>query len=65
MKIAEGMDFKCKLFASFGDAEESGCGMLSSSLNDLDEPGETTRKHYYKALALLKEAKRKLDSKIV
>lgn len=62
LQIAKDKGFECKLFASFGDAEESGCGMLSSSLNGLDEPGKTTKMHYSKAVALLKMAKEDIDN---
>lgn len=61
LDIAKGMGFECKLFASFGEGEEVGCGMLTSSLNDLNKPGKTTMGHYAKAVELLMKAKAELD----
>ena len=61
LEIAKGLGYDCRLFASFGDAEESGCGMLSSSRSDLNVPGITTRKHYNNAVELLKRVKQELD----
>ena len=34
--IAKELGFECKLFASFGDGENAGCGMLKSSLDEVD-----------------------------
>ncbi len=61
LEIAKNMGFECKLFASFGEGEESGCGMLTSSLGDLNDPGKNTMYHYYKAVDLLQNAKRILN----
>jgi hypothetical protein len=55
------MGYECKLFTSFGEGEEAGCGMLTSSLNDLNKPGMTTMKHYANAVDLLMKAKDVLD----
>lgn len=57
LKIAKDMGFECKLFSSIGDSSLVGCGVLSSSVDDLNEPGNTTIKHYNRAVELLKEAK--------
>ena len=57
LKIAEDMGFECKLFSSIGDSSLVGCGVLSSSVDDLNEPGNTTIQHYNRAVELLKEAK--------
>lgn len=57
LQIAKEMGFESKIFASFGDSEEMGCGMLRSSIANLNEPGSTTITHYNRAVELLNEAK--------
>ena len=49
--------FEGKIFTSFGDNQQSGCGMLSSSTNDMEAVGTKTIKHFNKAIDLLEEAK--------
>ena len=60
LQIAKNMGFESKIFASFGDSEEIGCGMLKSSMVNLNEPGNTTVSHYNRAVELLNEAKIKV-----
>lgn len=57
LQIAKDMGFESKIFASFGDGEEMGCGMLKSSIVNLNEPGSNTISHYNRAVKLLNEAK--------
>lgn len=57
LQIAKNMGFESKIFASFGDSEEMGCGMLKSSISNLNEPGNTTISHFNRAVELLNEAK--------
>lgn len=61
LEVVRSMGFESKLFTSFGEGEEAGCGMLTSSLNDLNKPGTTTMKHYGNAVKLLMKAKEELD----
>lgn len=55
--IAEKRGFEVKLFASFGDNQHSGCGMLSSCADDIEKAGNKTINHFNSAVALLSEAK--------
>lgn len=57
------MNFECNVYASFGDTEESGCGMLSSSLKNINNVGSRTTMFYNKAIGLLLEARKELDNK--
>lgn len=61
LEVVRNMGFECKLFTSFGEGEDAGCGMLTSSLNDLNKAGMTTMKHYGDAVELLMKAKAELD----
>ena len=56
--IAARKGFEVKLFTSFGDNQQSGCGMLSSSPVDIEEAGNTTIRHFNTAINLLLEAKK-------
>ena len=56
--VATKRGFEVKLFTSFGDNQQSGCGMLSSSSIDIEQPGNTTIKHFNTAVDLLLEAKK-------
>ena len=58
LEIAVSRGFESKIFASFGDSADAGCGMLMSGINNMQTPGNTTIQHYNNALALLEEAKR-------
>lgn len=49
--------FEGKIFTSFGDMQKSGCGMLSSSMENKSEVGSTTIEHFNKAVQLLQEVK--------
>lgn len=49
--------FEGKIFASFGDSDNSGCGMLDSTDKNVVTPGVATIEHFNKAVNLLKEAK--------
>lgn len=55
--IAEKRGFEVKLFASFGDNQRSGCGMLSSYADDIEKAGNKTIIHFNTAVTLLDEAK--------
>lgn len=52
------MGFEGKTFSSFGDNEQSGCGMLNSNTDAMHEPGEKTIEHFNAAVNLLNSAKR-------
>lgn len=56
--VAEKKGFEVKLFTSFGDNQQSGCGMLSASTTDIEEAGNTTIKHFNTAVKLLLDAKK-------
>lgn len=57
LEIATSRGFESKIFASFGDSESAGCGMLCSSRSNINEPGNTTILHFNRAVELLLEAK--------
>ena len=56
LTIAKDMGFESKIFASFGDSDSAGCGMLGSASSNLNLPGNTSIKHFNRAVSLLKEA---------
>lgn len=49
--------FEGKIFSSFGDSDDSGCGMLDSSDKNIEGPGSATIMHFNYAVKLLGEAK--------
>lgn len=57
LKVAQNRGFEVKLFTSFGDNQHSGCGMLSSCADDIEEAGNKTILHFNSSVTLLKEAK--------
>ena len=60
LDIASSMGFESKLFSSIGDSANVGCGMLNSSIDDINEPGNKTITHYNHAVELLEEAKQNI-----
>ena len=56
MDYVKSMAFECKIFTSIGDAQEAGCGMLTSKKEAMDTPGVRTIEHYNKAVVLLQQA---------
>lgn len=60
LNIAREMGFESKIFASFGDSAEAGCGMLNSSTTNMEMPGNKTIAHFNRAVELLEEANRVL-----
>lgn len=56
--------FEGKIFTSFGDNQQSGCGMLSSSNEDMETTGSTTISHFNRAVELLHDAESYLISEI-
>ena len=56
LNIARDMGFESKIFASFGDSAEAGCGMLNSSTTNMETPGNKTIVHFNRAVELLEEA---------
>lgn len=56
LNIVRDAGFDGKIFKSFGGTQRAGCGMLSSVPHDRQEPGQTTIRHYNKAVELLKDA---------
>lgn len=61
LDIVKKRGFEGKLFSSFGTDNASGCGMLKSSINNINEPGNKTKGHYQNAVNLLLQAKKKLS----
>ena len=49
------------MFTSFGDGERSGCGMLASVIDDIEEAGTGTIEQFNQSVELLKEAKEYLN----
>ena len=60
LQMTKDLGFESKIFASFGDSEDMGCGMLRSSIANLNDPGNTTISHFNRAVELLNEAKKAL-----
>ncbi len=61
LELVKRKGFEAKLFSSFGDSEQSGCGMLSSSTNDIASLGNKTKSQFNKSIELLNEAIVTLD----
>lgn len=59
-EVYTGMGFEGKTFSSFGDNEQSGCGMLNSTTDSMSEIGKTTIEHFNAAITLLNKAKEEL-----
>ena len=57
LEVVQQKGYEGKLFTSFGDSEQSGCGMLSSFINDMEEAGTRTIEQFNQSVELLKEAK--------
>ena len=62
-KVLERNGFEGKTFSSFGDSEKSGCGMLNSTFDKMEEIGSKTISHFNTALELLTDAIQKVDIK--
>lgn len=56
--------YEGKLFASFGDSEKSGCGMLSSYIEDMESAGSTTIEQFNQSVDLLEKAKKYFEKKL-
>lgn len=61
LKIVWEKGYEGKLFTSFGDSDQSGCGMLFSSIEDMEEAGATTIKQFNQSVELLNDAKSYMD----
>lgn len=57
--------FECKLFSSFGDNNNSGCGMLSSNTDRAENPGTSTIKAFNEALQLLRKVKEEYEESLL
>lgn len=57
LKIVKYKGFEGKIFSSFGDSDKSGCGMLDSTDESIEEPGSATIMHFNRAVKLLGDAK--------
>lgn len=53
LRCAESLGFETKIFSSFGQERQSGCGMLKSEYSNVMQDGETTRRKYKNSLELL------------
>ena len=65
LEVVQEKGYEGKLFTSFGDSEQSGCGMLTSSINDMEEAGTRTIEQFNQSVELLKEAKQYMDRILV
>lgn len=54
------MGFEGKTFSSFGDSEQSGCGMLDSTTESMNEIGKKTIEHFNASVNLLNKAKEEI-----
>lgn len=61
LKIVKEKGYEGKLFTSFGDSEQSGCGMLSSFIDDMENAGSTTIEQFNQSVELLEEAKKYIN----
>lgn len=59
-EVFESMGFEGKTFSSFGDSEQSGCGMLNSTTESMNEIGKTTIEHFNASIDLLNKAKEEI-----
>lgn len=55
--IVKDAGFEGKIFTSFGSAQNAGCGMLSSTYENIQPLGNGSIRHFNKAVDLLKEAR--------
>lgn len=65
LELVREKGYEGKLFTSFGDSECSGCGMLSSSIEDMEEVGDRTIKQFNSSVELLQEAKLYIENKLL
>lgn len=56
LNVVKERGYEGKLFTSFGDSERSGCGMLSSYVEDMEEAGTKTIEQFNQSVELLKQA---------
>ncbi len=61
LNVVKDAGFEAKLFSCFGKGECAALGMLNSSTVGVLSPGETTIKHYERAIKLLNSAKEKYN----
>lgn len=61
LEVVQSRGYEGKLFTSFGDGEKSGCGMLASVIDDIEEAGTGTIEQFNQSVELLKEAKEYLN----
>lgn len=61
-KYVKEKGFECKLFESFGNNYQSGCGMLSSKVGqDAQEAGDSTIDAYNAAIQVLNDARNEYE----
>ena len=65
LKIVRERGYEGKLFTSFGDSERSGCGMLASSIEDMEDAGNGTIKQFNSSVDLLQEAQKYMEKKLL
>ncbi|MHB8130804.1 MAG: metallophosphoesterase [Mobilitalea sp.] len=59
-EVINNMGFEGKTFSSFGDSEQSGCGMLNSTTDSMSEIGVKSIEHFNAAVDLLNRAKEEI-----
>ena len=57
LEVVQKRGYEGKLFTSFGDSAQSGCGMLSSTTDDMEEAGVRTIEQFNQSVELMNEAK--------
>lgn len=60
-EVFSSMGFEGKTFSSFGDSEQSGCGMLNSTTESMNEIGKKTIEHFNASVNLLNRAKEEIE----
>ncbi len=61
----KGYEGKLFISISFGDSEQSGCGMLLLSIKDMENAGTRTIEQFNQSVELLKEAKEYLNRSLL
>lgn len=61
-EVFSSMGFEGKTFSSFGDSEQSGCGMLNSKTDSMNVIGSKSIEHFNVAVDLLNRAKEEIGA---
>lgn len=65
LEFVKSKGYEGKIFTSFGDSELSGCGMLSSSIEKMEDAGNKTIQQFNLSIDLLREAQEYLEATLL